>query len=96
MTIRFLIGVAFFCVGMAGGLLGNTAIWRMIEEVDRNRPKGERFSEMLFLRHRTWEILDEYRRLLANGKLRRQWRVGITLLLVGFGGTAAWMFLRWQ
>jgi hypothetical protein len=94
MTVRFLIGFSSFCVWMAGCLLANTAIWQMIEEVDRNRPKGKRFSEMLFLRHRTWEIFDEYHRLFPDGKLRRRWRIGLTLFLVGFGGTAASMFLR--
>jgi hypothetical protein len=93
MTIRFLIGLAFFCACMSGCLTANTAIWQMIEEVDRTRPKGKRFSEMLFLRHRTWEILNEYRRLFPDGKLRRRWRIGLTLCLVGFGGTAASMFL---
>jgi hypothetical protein len=36
MTIRFLIGFAFLCVCMAGRLLANSAVWKMIEEVDRN------------------------------------------------------------
>jgi hypothetical protein len=36
MTIRFPISFAFLCVCIAGRLPSNTAIWQMIEEVDRN------------------------------------------------------------
>jgi hypothetical protein len=65
----------------------------MIEQVDRNRPKGKRFSEKFFLHHLTLEILDKYYRLFPDGKLRRRWRVGLALSIAGYIGTVACMFL---
>jgi hypothetical protein len=93
---RFIIGFFSYCVAMAGCLLGNTAIRKMIEEVDRSRPKGQRFSEKMFLSLVTWEILAEYERQFPHGALRKRWRIGLALLFIGFAGVAACMFLRFR
>jgi len=96
MTVRFFVGLVFFCTAMAGILLNHDANTQMAEELDRDSPNGDRYLDKVWSRTRSLEISAEYRRRFPQGTLDRRWKLGAALAVIGWVGTVACMFLRFK
>jgi hypothetical protein len=97
MTVRLILGIASFCIAMAGCLVGNLAYYSMIDEINKTRPRDKELSSFGFAaRLNFFDHLNEYRTLYPSGRLRLKFRIALATMFAGLAATAACLMLRFN
>ena len=87
MTPRLIVGVLAFGLATTGTVVANLCAHAMIGEINRKRPKGEKVS-VFFIRGKSGQIFDEYRRLYPAGKLHVYAQGATAVAIVSLVGCA--------
>lgn len=69
--IRVVVGISFFCVGIAAAMVGYIFIMRMIDEINRQREGENQIEYLGSTPPKMLRIFKEYRSLCPNGRLRQ-------------------------
>lgn len=80
-AVMFLVGLVAL---MAGITLGNIAMWRMVEEVNKGRKSGTEISRFGWNLVKSANVIMLYRSVQPNGRLLKRRNLALTSMVVGF------------
>lgn len=93
MSIRVVILIVSFCLGLSGALVGNLLFVAMIGEVNRKRRDGDTLSYFGFDFPKLDLVLREYRSAYPRGKLHTYFGLACAVMLIGFFGCGVALFI---
>lgn len=86
MSIRLVVLIVSFCLGLSGALVGNVLFVAMIGEVNRKRRDGDTLSYFGFDFPKLDQVSSEYRNAYPRGKLHTYFRLALAVMFIGFLG----------
>jgi Bacterial Ig domain len=86
MSARAIIGIISICAVGTGSFLAVTFWLLILEELDRKRPEGRRYTQLGFPRVGTPQIVREYRHSYPDGKLHIYVLINLALAMMGMLG----------
>lgn len=70
-SIRVIVGIIFFCLGLAAAIASGIFTIMMIGEINRQRKEDNQISYLGYHPLKMVQIPSEYRRLYPNGRLHQ-------------------------
>jgi len=86
--IRVVVGISFFCLGIAAAIVSYIFIIRMIDEINRQREGENQIEYLGSTPPKMLRILKEYRSLYPNGRLRHYAIASFITMMAALMGTA--------
>lgn len=86
--IRVVIGISFFCLGMAAAIVSYIFIVKMIGEINRQREGENQIEYLGSTPPKMLRILKEYRSLYPNGRLRHYAIASFITMMIALMGFA--------
>ena len=86
--IRVVLGISFFCLGIASAIISYIFTIKMIDEINRQREGENQIEYLGSTPPKMLRILKEYRSLYPNGRLRHYAFASFITMMAALLGTA--------